>query len=137
MFFRKLGRGSIMIMGVFFLAACGDGESDPGFDPSARDTATLSQFAVLSKYKLRDQLRDPSSAVYRSVKIYQHPRSDGGVVFCGEVNAKNGVGGMAAYERFVATPTHAVLESMGPTEFQSGWNKFCTSSRFIKATAWF
>ncbi|MFK4003840.1 hypothetical protein [Qipengyuania sp. NPDC077563] len=120
-----------------FTGACGSGESDSDFSPDARDPATLAQYATMSKYKVEERLRDPSSAVYRSVKIYEHPNSDGGVVFCGEVNARNGFGGLAGFERFVAHPTNAALESMGPTEFQSGWNKFCASSRFIETAARF
>lgn len=126
-----------LITSMLLVSACGGGGSDSEFDPNSRDKASLAQFAVLSKYKIEERLREPSSAVYRSVKVYQHPKSDGGVVFCGEVNARNGFGGMAGYERFVATPTHAVLENMGPTEFQSGWDNFCAASRFIQAAAWF
>ena len=126
-----------MLACVFLVSACGGGGSDAEFNPLSRDTASLAQFGVLAKYKIRERLRDPSSAVYRSVRIYQHPKPNGGVVFCGEVNAKNGFGGMAGFERFVATPTHAVLENMGPAEFQHGWDKFCTQSRFIEAASWF
>ncbi|WP_370034707.1 hypothetical protein [Qipengyuania mesophila] len=122
---------------ALFVSACGGGESDSESGPNSRDPATLAQFATLSKYKIEERLRDPSSAVYRSVNIYEHPNSDGGVVFCGEVNARNGFGGMGGFERFVATPTIAAIESMGSAEFQSGWNKFCVSSRFIEAAAWF
>ena len=118
-------------------SACGSSESDSEFRRDARDRATLAQFATMSKHKIEERLRDPSSAVYRSVKIYEHPNSDGGVVFCGEVNARNGFGGMVGFERFVAHPTNAALESMGPAAFQSGWNKFCASARFIETASWF
>lgn len=133
----KARRICLLATFALFTSACGSGEPDSESNPDSRDAATLAQFATLSKYKIEERLRDPSSAVYRSVKIYEHPNSDGGVVFCGEVNARNGFGGMVGFERFVAHPTTAALESMGPAEFQSGWNKFCASSRFIETAAWF
>lgn len=106
-------------------------------DQAVPNAVELSEFAVLSKYRLKERLRDPDSAAYRNVRIYRHPKSDGGFVFCGEVNARNGFGGMAGFERFVASPTHAVIESMGPSAFVEGWEQFCPASRLVQPAPWF
>lgn len=105
--------------------------------PEKPSAVELTKFAVLSKYKIEERLKDPDSAVFRNVSVYRHPKSDGGYVFCGEVNAKNGFGGMVGYERFVATPIAAVIESMGPTAFEKGWRDMCPKARFVETARWF
>lgn len=51
-----------------------------------------------AKELVANQLRDPSSAQFRDLR-----RTRQGVV-CGEVNGKNGYGGYAGFQRFIAKP---------------------------------
>jgi hypothetical protein len=51
-----------------------------------------------AKWAVKDQLRDGSSAEFRNVAAYRDP--SGKLSVCGEVNARNGFGGMAGYTRF-------------------------------------
>ncbi len=45
---------------------------------------------------------------------------------CGEVNSKNGFGGYAGYQRFIATAGFAVLErEMESAEFARAWAEAC------------
>lgn len=50
------------------------------------------------------QLRDPASAQFRGMRIGhgRKPNDDPPSVVCGEVNAKNGMGGYAGFARFIA-----------------------------------
>lgn len=47
------------------------------------------------KKLVASQLRDPRSAQFQNVTV-------AGRIFCGEVNAKNGMGGYAGFRRFIA-----------------------------------
>lgn len=101
------------------------------------DMVEISKFAAASKVRIRYWLKDPSSATFRAVKVFRHPRPEGGYVFCGEVNARNSFGGFTGFERFVASPISAVVESMDPSQFRVGWREFCDPSRFVEDAAWF
>ena len=77
------------------------------------------------------ELRDPSSAQFRNVRRIQ--RDNGSTVFCGEVNARNGYGGMAGFTRFEAVVNNrgeasAQLDSpdnLAGAYFNTAWNQFC------------
>lgn len=59
-----------------------------------------------AKGALRDSLNDPDSASFREFKA----SSKDSMVFCGEVNAKNRMGGFAGFTRFVVKlSNHEVL----------------------------
>jgi len=68
---------------------------------------------------------------------YRSPKTDGGYIFCGEVNAKNSFGAFSGFERFVGSPIAAALESMDPYEFQKGWDQFCVPERHVEAVTAF
>lgn len=78
----------------------------------------------MGKQTVRDKLRDPDSAVFRNEAFYS-----GGVVpvVCGEVNSKNGFGGMTGFQRFFAAGDKmAVIESeMADGEMQKTWDELC------------
>jgi hypothetical protein len=81
--------------------------------------------AVLSK------LRDPDSAQFRNVRHIRH--ENGTTQFCGEVNARNGYGGMAGFKRFDAGVTdrgHASAllddqDGLTAAYFRDAWAQFC------------
>lgn len=76
-------------------------------------------------------LRDPASAQFRNVRRIQH--ANGTTMFCGEVNARNGYGGMAGFKRFEAGVTDrgeasARLddqEGLNAAYFRDAWAQFC------------
>ncbi|MNS23535.1 hypothetical protein D3C72_553530 [compost metagenome] len=86
---------------------------------------TEARGAVLAK------LRDPSSALFRNVRRIRH--ENGTTTFCGEVNARNGYGGMAGFQRFEAGVTDrgeasARLddqEGLNGAYFRDAWAQFC------------
>ncbi|WP_430434281.1 hypothetical protein [Methyloversatilis sp.] len=53
-------------------------------------------------------LKDPQSAQFRSEHLGKHPG-----YLCGEVNAKNSMGGYVGFKRFVSTSQGAVVEGDG------------------------
>lgn len=64
---------------------------------------------VIEEYKsvALSSLKDPSSAVFRNIKIAESPRTieSAAITYeiCGEVNAKNGFGGYVGFRGFVVT----------------------------------
>lgn len=55
-------------------------------------------------------LKDPGSAIYRNERINRN-------YVCGEVNARNSMGGYTGFVRYVSTPTRYALEEHG----RQGW----------------
>lgn len=84
-----------------------------------------------AKQTVLSELRDPSSAQFRNVRRIQH--SNGTTMFCGEVNARNGYGGMAGFKRFEAGVTNrgeasAMLDDqdgLTGAYFRDAWAQFC------------
>lgn len=82
--------------------------------PSRIDQAVVHQ--VAAERQVRALLRDPASAEFR----HSAPGR------CGSVNASNGLGGMAGYQRFLITPTGPVLEEQAdPVRFNRVWTSTC------------
>lgn len=76
-----------------------------------------------SRYELRRHLesvlKDVSSAQYRNETI--NPVSKH---LCGEVNAKNSMGGYTGYKRFISGPAAVALEGESPV-FATQWETLC------------
>jgi hypothetical protein len=100
-------------------------ETSSSDKPDYSDAGKQVAWIERGKEAIKAKLRDPDSAQFRDVKFH----SGGGVpLACGEVNANNGFGGKAGYERFVAAgDSLAVLESemTSSTEMDQVWNKMC------------
>ena len=64
------------------------------------------QAVIGIQQKVQDVLKDPDSAKFRGVRFY--PKSGAG---CGEVNAKNSMGGYIGFSSFVAPKN-------GPVQFE-------------------
>lgn len=96
-------------------------------------------WGVATKMKLNEGLKDPDTAEFRNVVVYNVRMNDGskGYAFCGEVNAKNGFGGYSGYQRFVGNPAVVALESESAGEFQSLWNDYCDPLRKEEDARWF
>lgn len=84
-----------------------------------------------ARQSVLSELRDPSSAQFRNVRRIQH--ANGTTMFCGEVNARNGYGGMAGFKRFEAGVTNrgeasTMLddqEGLTGAYFRDAWAQFC------------
>ena len=64
-------------------------------------------------------LKDPDSALFRSEHV-----EDGEL--CGEVNAKNSMGGYVGYKKFVTSPVNTFVEgSTEDTFFKAYWTASC------------
>ena len=87
---------------------------------------------------VEERLHDATSAVYRGV----HPSQRVGGVWCGELNAKNRMGALAGFHRFIAeiqkdrdlssfdqVSFEPTIDSDDPTSkaatFRSKWRSFC------------
>lgn len=72
--------------------------------------------------KVRERLKDPDSATFRGTRTFH---GGGAPVACGEVNSKNGFGGMGGYQRFVAAGDIIALEEQVEGGLQETWDQFC------------
>lgn len=88
--------------------------------------ANLLHYQVESKERLLANLRDPDSAKFENVYLYTTVH-DGkkAYAFCGTVNAKNGMGGYAGAEEFIAAPTIAATRSQ-MADFPKAWKLLCS-----------
>lgn len=77
---------------------------------------------ILAHKAVEQKLRDPSSAEYRNEKLGSY---QGVSVICGEVNAKNGFGGMTGFERYVSNGGDATVlaSQMDASEFSNVWSQ--------------
>lgn len=64
-----------------------------------------------AKQNLTLGLKDPMSAQFKNVRLVDY---NNGKVICGEVNAKNSYGGYIGFQRFIASPSEAVIEKPSP-----------------------
>ena len=77
-----------------------------------------------AKKAVRYELRDPESAEFRDIRIYED-----GKLICGEVNANNAYGGKSGFKGFVYDDGQASLEESeyGDTAYLAGLEK-CTAA---------
>lgn len=107
----------LVVPPAFFAVMFLMGQTGFEFDSGGDRGATLGE----ARLAVKDQLRDPGSAVFSD-----ELRGAGGAV-CGRVSAKNGFGGYAAAQRYVYLPgTTAVLEgSRSSPDFVLLWQAHC------------
>jgi len=92
------------------LLCCGLASAAPG------DAALIAK----SKTMMADRFSDPDSAKFRKVFVIK------GTV-CGEVNAKNLMGGYVGYRRFVVNEGDALVDS-GSSTFDELWDVACSKN---------
>lgn len=84
-----------------------------------RDSAWVAEMQL----RVKRQLKDPESAQFRNTYV---SRKMGVPVVCGEVNSRNGFGGRAGFQRFVAAGDLIALdEQMGAGEMDKFWQQAC------------
>lgn len=113
-----------IVGGLFVLIALGiwgaySWVSSQSKDPYTDQQAVKSQ--IIGRDNVRSALKDPDSAKFRGEFIGPSGAP------CGEVNAKNGFGAYAGYQRYVASGGGlAVLEDQtGKDEFEQVWRSLC------------
>jgi hypothetical protein len=83
---RMVTRLAILILTALILPACSIDETDAFMDKRE------------AKKKIARVLRDPDSAEFRNVNLFQMDR---GPMVCGEVNSNNAFGGKTGFQRFL------------------------------------
>jgi hypothetical protein len=72
------------------------------------------------KAAVADQLKDPDSAKFRKVAIVR-----GSV--CGEINAKNSMGGYVGYKRFMVVDDASAIDD-DTYKFEELWDQVCSKN---------
>lgn len=77
------------------------------------------------KAAVREKVKDPESAVFR--QVFFQAGKDGIPMTCGEVNARNGFGGFAGFQRFISAGRSELtfLEEQ-VEDFDVIWDRFCS-----------
>lgn len=96
--------------------------SGPKPAPSADDAlqAADQKMKTAAMDLIRYNLKDPESARFRTVFI-----SPKGKAVCGEVNAKNAMGGYAGFKRFIAARDRLGVEDDGSAFVEANWVARC------------
>lgn len=89
---------------------------------------TPEQAKSLARARMVETLRNPESARFRNVRYTR--QSDGRIIFCGEINAQNGLGGYTGYTLFVTSVTRD-REVNAEIAFERNG-----SSRMVVASVW-
>lgn len=97
--------------------------------PVSRQSDHASDDAIIAEAEIqvRAGMRDPDSVQFQGVGVHVN---QGAPIVCGEVNAKNGLGGYAGFQRFIYMGSRlgTVLESnMAAGEMNKSWDMFCRS----------
>ncbi|KAI3606298.1 Cytochrome c5 [Cupriavidus necator H850] len=80
-----------------------------------------------------DRLTDPSAAQFRNT--FYGPVVDGERAWCGEVNAKNQLGGYVGFERFIATRRSAFIDTRDSEQASVFWPALCEQEKLKSVTA--
>ena len=112
----------IATLTVLVLAsACSDPDNDKGYDADTNSNADITrQYIDAAKEAIKAQLIDPDSVRYRNIIV--DTRSFMKPVVCGEVNAKNRLGGYSGFQPFIYNGPIKRAVKMDPSSKDiSGW----------------
>jgi len=104
-------------------------------DQTITDSAKFAKVILMGRREIEGLLVDPESARYKDVYLFSMPGT-GGVLFCGSVNARNGLGGYTGYRRFIAVPG-AQAWTEDTEGFAATWTDVCRPSRVLGSAAGF
>ncbi|MGE6320574.1 hypothetical protein ACQKEF_09885 [Pseudomonas oryzihabitans] len=98
------------LIGALLLAACGDSDSSK---------------IELARKAVKEKLNDPDSAQFRNDRVTEAEpgvKAKGGFYVCGEVNAKNRMGGYTGFTQYVASiiKTDTAYVEIGPDAWKYG-----------------
>jgi hypothetical protein len=90
--------------------------------PTAEETAAKARDKLIADAQtlITDRLKDPESARFRAV--FTSPKM---LAVCGEVNAKNSMGGYVGFRRFIVAQDKAGTEEDGSYFVESNWDGRC------------
>jgi hypothetical protein len=83
-----------------------------------------------TKDAIRAQMRDPSSVEFRNVAAFRADPSRRAPTICGEVNGRNGFGGMTGFQGFIAAGPQGPIffqQQIAPGEFAESQREFCVN----------
>ncbi|MEP0189762.1 MAG: hypothetical protein ABJP70_01200 [Erythrobacter sp.] len=108
-----------MTLVVLTLSACGD--DDQIEYSGGRSDLSIKTDAQVS---VRAKLRDPDSAVFSNLRVSTKGGAD---VVCGEVNSRNGLGGMSGKQQFVSNGYNLSFleEEVIDGGWTDVWQRFC------------
>jgi hypothetical protein len=94
--------------------------------PAAEDVAKAAEARLISagQERIASGLRDPESARFR--KVFISPR---GRAVCGEVNAKNSMGGYVGFRRFISAADKSGVEDDETYFAESNWVARCIDDK--------
>ena len=92
------------LISCFILSGCISSQSPMRSAESAKIPDAQLRDALLSYAS--NLLYDPASAQFRNIRTYRVTREDGTreVQICGEINARNRMGGYAGFQKFLIVP---------------------------------
>lgn len=95
-----------------------------GCNEKADESHQEARYIALHQERIKGLLRDPDSAQFRNVYV---SRSLGAPLVCGEVNARNGLGGYDGFRRFVSAGDQQAIEgsNMASPEMDKLWSQAC------------
>jgi hypothetical protein len=90
-------------------------------------------WTVITQDAVRRSVRDPSSATFRNVKLYRPFSGQDTPVVCGEVNSKNGFGGMSGFQGFIGSGSGESFpiileEQMAAGEYAESARQLCVDA---------
>lgn len=133
---------SLALVGAVWLAACSSPERGARSDSAAAAARSdsVQQAAKRHAVELRDGatetlaqlLRNPTTAVFDSLRVVQPPEQDGrlpAMAVCGRIAGRPGIGGSARPTAFIyqARQTVFVDDAAGHASFLALWNRTCAN----------
>ena len=99
----------MLLLTLLLLTSCLSSKVDEYFYGSGINVSSPQPY----KEAIADKMKDPDSVKFRRMKFYK-PIKDGHqiTVLCGELNAKNSLGGYVGYDDFVSNGIQAVTPTV-------------------------
>lgn len=112
----------VALLAVSSAAFAGKPKAVPPSDAALR--AADQKMVAAAQDVIRDSLKDPESARFRGVFI-----SPKGRAVCGDVNAKNSMGGYVGFRRFIVARDRRGIEDDETYFAESNWVARCIDDR--------
>lgn len=94
---------------------------------SANAFAAKPNIIEVGKEMVRSELKDPDSAKFRNLTAYTN-KKEGKWMVCGEVNAKNAMGGYHGYMLFIASEGGAAIDNSHDVVFSKMFKEIYKSN---------
>jgi hypothetical protein len=122
----------IMLVALFAVAGSAfAAKSQKVAPPSAEQTIEAARVKMMESATtaIRESLSDPESARFRRVAV-----SPKGRAVCGEVNAKNAMGGYVGFRRFIVAPDQSGIEGDDTYFAETHWKERCVDDVLYSET---